>query len=114
MEPRSTKKKHKRARASAADIIRNAFRRDLVPEPLAYQVVVGEVHGGDVGVSAHACPQESRVAIEHLAAPQDVDEEEVRVYLEVEHQQRPVVVQRPQPAVLFDFTREVGRRLGRR
>lgn len=54
--------------------------------------MVGEVHGGHVRISPDACPEEAGVAVEHLSAAQDIDEEEVGVYLEVEDQERPVVV----------------------
>lgn len=82
--------------------------RSLVLTPRAtHQVMVGEVHGCDVGVSSNASPEQPSVHVKQPAAPQDVNEQEVRVDLEVEYHQRAVVVQRPQPASTIAGTRAV-------
>lgn len=65
--------------------------------------MVGEVHRGNVRVSTHARAKQPRVGVEKAPAPQDVDEQEVGVDLQIEDQQSPVVVQRPQPAIERDI-----------
>lgn len=71
----------------------------------AYQVMVGEVHSGNVRISTHARAKQPRVGVKKPPAPQDVDEQEVSVDLQIEHQQGSVVVQRPQPVTVGDIRR---------
>lgn len=88
--------------------MKSLLRPSALQVELPYQVVVREVHGGHISVSPHAGPEKPGVAIEHPSTPQDVHEQEVRVYLKIKDQQRPVVVQRPQPKRAFCLARGMG------
>lgn len=60
---------------------------------LPHQVVIREVAGGQVGISTDAGSEQARVEVIQPTAPQDVDEQNVGVYLDVQNDERSVTVE---------------------